>query len=327
MTCASARGVTSLPDGVQGPRRRAAARRVHVAPVLGLVLLALAGCAATGGGPVDWWHQLQGGRIAEERPPPPRADAPYPNLASVPARPAVDDAAQRGRIAAGLVADRANAQYGTAPPLPAVPPMAPRPAAPPPAAGEMGAQLAAASRQAPPPQPPLPSASPSTSPPRTAPVGRVAAAPLAPPPAQEAEAAPPDIPAAPPPPPALDGVRQATAPSPPPVAPPPAAPVAQPLPPGAPVAVAFADGSASLPEGARVQLRTLAERRGGRTIQVAGFGSAAEGDTAGQSRALPLAWERAGAIAGALQAAGVPANALSISARATGQGGLARIAE
>ena len=32
--------------------------------------------------PVSWWHDLQGGKIAEERPPPPGADQPYPNLAS-----------------------------------------------------------------------------------------------------------------------------------------------------------------------------------------------------------------------------------------------------
>jgi outer membrane protein OmpA-like peptidoglycan-associated protein len=183
----------------------------------------------------------------------------------------------------------------------------------------MGASLAAASRDP---------VTPAAAPPRRAPVGKVEAAPLTPPQPNAAapDTPPPDVPAAAPLPPSLDGVRQATAPTPPPVAPPPA-PAVVPLPQGAPVAVAFADGSASLPDAARTQLRTLAERRAGRPILVAGYGSAAEGDTAGQSRALPLAWERAGAIAGALQAAGVPANALSVSARATGQGGVARIAE
>jgi hypothetical protein len=286
-----------------------------------MVLLALSGCGGTGeGGPIDWWHQLQGGRIAQERPAPPRDDAPYPNLASVPARPAVEDAAQRGRIAAGLVADRANAQYAAAAPLPP-PPVPPRQAAPPPTPSDdaMGASLAAASR------PQVNAATPSTAPPRRAPVGRVDAAALAPPPSSDTVL--PTIPAAAPPPPALAGVPQATMPAPPPVAPPAPAQAATPLPPGAPVAVAFADGSASLPDTARSQLGELAGRRGSRAILIAGFGGAAEGDTADQSRVLPLAWERAGAISAALQAAGVPANALTISARATGQGGIARIAQ
>lgn len=313
MTCASATGVTSLPHPVQVRRRRAAVRLVHA-----VVVLTLSGCGGPGAEtPIAWWHQLQGGPLAEARPPPPRADAPYPNFSAVPSRPAVEDAAQRRRIAAGLVADRANAQYGAAAALP--PPTtaaAARIPAPPPApAGDMGASLAATSREP---------ASPSATPPRRAPVGRVEQAPLTPPPVADSPL--PAIPSAPPPPPALEGVRQATAAAPPPVAPPPA-PVVAALPPGAPVAVAFADGSATLPDAARAQLRTLAERRAGRSIVVAGYGSAAEGDTAGQSRALPLAWERAGAIAGALQAAGVPAGALSVSARATGQGGVARIAQ
>ena len=49
--------------------------------------------------PMDWWHQLQGGSIASERPPPPGITDPYPNLARVPAKPVPTDAATR----AGLV--------------------------------------------------------------------------------------------------------------------------------------------------------------------------------------------------------------------------------
>ncbi|MCX7382228.1 MAG: hypothetical protein NT133_12580, partial [Alphaproteobacteria bacterium] len=84
-------------------------------------VLMLAGCAGTpGDAPVAWWHQFQGGRIAEPRPAVPGAEGAWPNLASVPSRPQADDAATRGRIAAGLVADRANAQYATGSALPAL---------------------------------------------------------------------------------------------------------------------------------------------------------------------------------------------------------------
>ena len=50
----------------------------------------LAGCSSVPSSinPVSWWHDLQGGKIAEQRPPPPGADQPYPNLATVPPKPA-----------------------------------------------------------------------------------------------------------------------------------------------------------------------------------------------------------------------------------------------
>ena len=61
--------------------------------------------------PVSWWHDLQGGKIAEERPPPPGADQPYPNLASVPPKPEQPDRAALTNIANALIADRTNAQH------------------------------------------------------------------------------------------------------------------------------------------------------------------------------------------------------------------------
>lgn len=53
-------------------------------------LLLLAGCSATPKAinPVSWWHGLEGGAIAQDRPPPPRANAPYPHIAAAPTRPA-----------------------------------------------------------------------------------------------------------------------------------------------------------------------------------------------------------------------------------------------
>ena len=206
--------------------------------------------------PVSWWHDLQGGKIAEERPPPPGADQPYPNLASVPPKPAQPDRAALANIASALVADRANAQHvaaaapiadpslpsaspglfgrGTVPPPPPAPPPAPRRRAPPwPRRTRRPLQ-----------PPPTPAASgPETAPaPATAPVGTVQSAPLAPPgataqpPAVEA-APPPPLPASPPPPPNLPGVASTAPPSPP--APPPTpapAAVAVPAPAPAPAA-------------------------------------------------------------------------------------------
>jgi len=99
------------------------ARPVGGASVVALAALLLvpAGCARESTmNPVQWWHELQGGAIAQQRPPPPNADAPYPNLGSLPAKPAMPDPAARQRIFSGLQIDRANAQYEAATtPIPA----------------------------------------------------------------------------------------------------------------------------------------------------------------------------------------------------------------
>ena len=89
-----------------------AGRRV----ALPVALAALSGCGSVPASvnPVTWWHELQGGQIAEQRPPPPGATDPYPNIASVPDRPAPLDPNIRRTIDQGLVADRANAQHEAA---------------------------------------------------------------------------------------------------------------------------------------------------------------------------------------------------------------------
>src|SRR5690348_8595693 len=72
------------------------------APLSAALLLA-AGCGPRGTiNPVQWWHGLQGGAIAQHRPPPPNADAPYPNLGSIPPKPEMPDPAARQRIASAL---------------------------------------------------------------------------------------------------------------------------------------------------------------------------------------------------------------------------------
>jgi len=113
---------------------RGTLNRMH-ATRAGLALLAaLAGCSsAPGSDPIAWWRQLEGGRLAEERPLPPNADAPYPNLGQVPARPAATETAARARIAAGLEGDRRDGAFAAGQPV--TPPAAPRAAPAEPGAG------------------------------------------------------------------------------------------------------------------------------------------------------------------------------------------------
>jgi len=111
-----------------------------------VVLVLLAGCA----GPIGLYHDVEGGAIAQARQPPPGADQPYPNLASIPAAPpaysAAAQAAVNRRIAgtapAGVSAPsplalEGLALPGAAPPVPAIPGLVvPRGSAPPPVMAE-----------------------------------------------------------------------------------------------------------------------------------------------------------------------------------------------
>ncbi len=120
-------------------------------------------------------------------------------------------------------------------------------------------------------------------------------------------------------------IPQTTAPTPPPVPPPTPPPL--PAAPGAPVAIVFPSGSAVLPAQAQATLKALARRRGARAIAVTGFGEAS-GDTAGaQAAALPLALDRARAVAADLYALGVPAAAVHIAALPAGSGAAARLVD
>lgn len=313
MACAQVRRAMSR---LQGRR---------ILPALALAI-ALAGCSsAPGSDPIAWWRQLEGGRLAEERPLPPNADAPYPNLGMVPARPAATEAATRARIAAGLEVDQRNAAFAATQPV--LPPTTRRAAAPEPSpAGGIGASMAAASAPAAPPAPAsAPASTPAPAPaPQAAAPAHVAPAPAAAMPA--AVAAMPAMPATPPAPPRLPGVAATTVPVPALRAPPPA-PVVTPFVPGAPVALAFPPGSAILPDGAAATLRALAATRAGRPIRVVGHGESTGADAASQATVLPLAFARARSMATALAQAGVPAAELRVSAEAAGRGGVARIAE
>ena len=291
------------------------------------LLAAMAGLTGCGSvpasiNPVAWWHDLQGGVIAEQRPPPPGATDPYPNIASVPERPAPLDPAIRQAINQGLVADRANAQheasttpipdpssrqqspglFGTATPTPATPtPVGP------------SASFAAANApppDAPPPNPP-PSALASDAVLGQQPQGSVALM-----------GALPDLPTAPPAPANLPG---ASPPPPRPARPPPAPPAGAPRPAGS-VDVPFTPGTATLAPEAAALLHTIAvQRKPTAGIVVVGNGEAAGSDPAIQQAALTLARLRAQAIARALIAQGVPADAVVTDAQAEGRGAAVRL--
>jgi len=274
--------------------------------------------------PVNWWHDLQGGKIAEQRPPPPGVTDPYPNLGQVPPRPTLTDAATRRALAARLVAERDRTERAaTQDPLvlpapagaaPAPANAAPRPPVPPPDPGASVAVMDAATAPAPPAAPPPaapPAVVPSGPPAIALPPGVTPGPPTAPRPAVESGPVP-DLPAAAPPLPRLGGMPATVD-----------APAVPRVPP--PVAVAFRPGSAALPASADAALRGLAGRRAGAAIAVSAGGDAAGPGAEAQARALPLALRRTRAIQDVLIAAGVPAGSLHAEAAALGRGGAARL--
>lgn len=289
-------------------------RLVQVRRALLLLVACLPAACAEGSraDPVTWWHNLEGGAIAQQRPAPPNVDAPYPKLATVPARPQTLAPAERSRIASRLVKDRANAEYAAAT-VPIVPPGRVRAAAAPPL-DPNGSNAVMQAADAPP----------STGTP--APAARLAA--TARPAATGApqSAAMPTMPLQPPPPPVLPGVPAFTRPSAAPVAPPPG-PAATVFAPGQPVTIAFAADSAVLPPGTEAALGQLAQTRGAAAMRVVGFGNATGNTPAAQADALPLAYARAESIANALARAGVPLLAIRLAAEAQGHGGVAAVAD
>ncbi len=332
--------------------RRASRLAVSRAPVrvqgrgCAALALLLGGCALPqSASPVDWWHQAEGGPIAAARPPPPNADAPYPKLASIPAKPPAPDSAGLTAMSAALLADRGSAQYAAKTvPIPTLPPPVLHPEAmpAPPAAAEddsqSNASLAAASAppasvtsapspsvaapSAPPPSAQPPSAPPPSAPPPSAPAP-VAVAPAA---ATAGDVVMPDLPAAPPAPPQIAGVSVAsvTAPVLPPVPPP--APPPAPLLPGVPVAIPFPPGSAILPAAGHIVLTALAKTRGARVVAITGYGDAPPGaDPSQQTSALPLGFDRARAVAADLATIGVPASSVRLAAEPQGGGASARL--
>jgi len=299
----------------------------------------LAGCSTLSSvNPVNWWHRQEGGKIAEQRPAPPGADQPYPNLSTVPSRPAPPDAEALKKLTASLVADRTNAQHAAQsapladPSLPntspglfgvgSVPPPPPRSDAPAASAtpqasspGSSGPTTASASMPAV--TAPPPSAAPRKpvqSAPLEAPTGAESA------PAATASAPPPGaqpaLPAGPPPRPAAAGAPPAE----------PVVPAPMPAPPSGPSAtIVFLEGASNLSPPATDEVKAFAGKRGNSTIGVTGYGDAASSDPEAQSAALNLGLSRAQAIVEALKTAGVPGTAIRVSAEASGRGASLRL--
>jgi outer membrane protein OmpA-like peptidoglycan-associated protein len=285
--------------------------------------------------PETWWHQKVGGKIAEQRPPPPGAGDPYPNLSTIPARPKRPDAAAMDRMTAGLIADRTNARQ-----IEALAPIAAQSASPTSAAVPFGA--------APPPaQEPAASASlealsksPQKSPPPPAKNPRTTLS-------RGVQATPPDLgqpsagpPSRPmpngmpnggiggplPPLPAEEPLRPNVAPAPPPVplpvsAAPPPAPTLE----TGTTTIDFGAHSAALNVDGLTQIKELAASLDGRGIAITGHGDATLSDPNAQSDAVALGLTRAMAIARALVAEGVPNRVVRVNAEAAGRGASIRL--
>ncbi len=306
-----------------GLPQAAAARARGTAWVVAFLCATLAGCGQSGDadtGPVAWWHQLEGGPIAAQRPPPPGLHAPYPHLASVPAKPKPFDPKAQAATYNALAADRADAAY-QAKLDPLVPPapqaanglFAPAKQLPPASPDAAGAALAAAT--------------PAKGPEAAAPLASPADVPI--PDIAQDTTPPPPIPAAPPPLPRLAGVYIPVTPFTPPSAPPPqpAKPEALTAAEAAPLRIGFAPGSAVLDKAGQDTVQKIAFQRGAHQIEIVGFGESDGQDPQSQYQGLRLALERARAIAAALEGWTVPVSALHLAAQAPGRGAAVRLVE
>jgi outer membrane protein OmpA-like peptidoglycan-associated protein len=276
--------------------------------------------------PVGWWHDLSGGAIAANRPPPPGADLPYPKIYTIPPKPVLPSTSYRQTIETQLAQERDDAQRLAArTPIVVVPPPPPPVAVPPPAANADASGTAAAANatipaaDAPPPPPPVPApaqpvaVAPDGGPALNSPLVITGAAPDA--------ASLPAIPDAPPPPATFEGVPAEPAPTPPPPLPPHVPPAAQ----GA--QVFFRPDDAVLDSSQTETIKDAASHRGKTgVIEVEGHGDAQSDTPAGQETALALALKRAQVIAKALEAQRVPPAAIRISATAFGRGASLRLA-
>lgn len=124
------------------PRWRSRANQARFCVLLALLL---PGCQTEPGQAVAKFWNRAWGPENEGRPAPPNADAPFPNLGTVPPRPEIPDMATREALAARLVQQREASRA----PLGALPGAAPRLGPPPPALAPPLASIAS-----PPPAPP-----------------------------------------------------------------------------------------------------------------------------------------------------------------------------
>lgn len=288
----------------------------------------LSGARIADANPVDWWHGLEGGAIAEQRPDPPGAQDPFPNLSIVPARPVPTPAAQRLALTAQLTAERDGARRdGARDPLAATPAPAalktnratdltstsPANASP---ASTLPANTLPAST--PPPMATLDAASapPAPAGPREPLPARVPVPTRARPPARGVlpSGPVPDLPAAPPPTPMLSGMPAATF-------------VPATRRPTPSLMVAFAPNDDALPPGTQLAVQALADRRFGGAILVFSGGDAMPSAAGQQGPALALALRRAQVLGRAVAAAGVPPAQTRTRAEASGRESGIRLVE
>jgi len=319
---------------------------------MGLLVTAgwlLAGCSTISSmNPVNWWHRQEGGKIAEDRPPPPGADQPYPNMATVPAKPTPPNQEELKKLTDSLVADRTNAQHaaqsapladpssptaspslfgvGTAPPPP--PSGVAAAGSSPPGTGAKGGggsgtPVASAS---------LPAVTAPATPPSPAPRKAVQSTPLGAPPSAAGQAGPapatpasstaaapsvalggplPALPSGPPPRPAAAGAPPAETVRPTPMPAAPARPSAT---------IVFLERASNLTPPAADEVKAFAAKRGTATISIIGYGDSTSNEPDAQSAALNLGLSRAIAILDALKADGVPGTSIRVSAEASGRG-------
>ncbi len=285
---------------------------------------------------VDLYHDLEGGQIAAQRPPPPGAGQPYPKLGTVPPKPVMPDPVYRRSLQAQLLAERDLTERVAADvPITFVPPPPPPlpPAAAPAADAPQAANATLNTAEAP------PSAAKSQPPPAATPSAPVAAAtpatpsaPAAAPPAIPAGltivgagpafapdgAGLPDVPPAPPPPASFEGIEAEPAPTPR-IVP---THLAENL---AGTHLYFAQGSAVLPASQNQALKDLLATRKHQTIEIVGLGEAVSDTPDGQAAAIALGLKRADAVAHALAAMRVPQSAMRLGADAFGRGAIARL--
>jgi len=131
------------------PKWRSKANQAQLCTLLGLML---AGCQTEPGQAVAKFWDRAWGPATEGRPAPPNADAPFPNLGTVPPRPETPDLAAREALAARLVQQREAARA----PLGALPGAAPRLGPPPPALAPALTGMAAPAPALPPAMPAAP---------------------------------------------------------------------------------------------------------------------------------------------------------------------------
>jgi outer membrane protein OmpA-like peptidoglycan-associated protein len=89
---------------------------------------------------------------------------------------------------------------------------------------------------------------------------------------------------------------------------------------GKAVDVVFVQDSSELSAAAADEVKAFAGQRGNAVIGVTGHGDTVASDPAAQSAALNLGLARAQSIVNALRAAGVPGDAIRVSAEASGRG-------